>query len=114
MTYALVLAVAAVVYLGLVFLMQRSVLFPRPPAPRVSIAEGRPDVEVLRVGPEGGVEAWFLLPSRTTGPAPVLVFTHGNGELIDYWIDEFEVPRQWGMGVLLVEYPGYGRSAGQE
>ena len=37
---------------------------------------------------------------------------HGNGELIDYWPDEFEVPRRWGAGVLLVEYAGYGRSDG--
>jgi hypothetical protein len=40
------------------------------------------------------------------------VFTHGNGELIDYWPSDFEVPRQWGAGVLLLEYPGYGRSSG--
>lgn len=50
----------------------------------------------------------------TTGNAraPVLVFFHGNGELIDFLSYEFQAPRQWGMGILLVEYPGYGRSAG--
>jgi fermentation-respiration switch protein FrsA (DUF1100 family) len=42
-----------------------------------------------------------------------LIFTHGNGELIDYWPDAFDEPRRWGLGVLLVEYPGYGRSAGR-
>jgi hypothetical protein len=42
----------------------------------------------------------------------VLLFAHGNGELIDHWPAEFDEPRSWGMAVLLVEYPGYGRSAG--
>ena len=41
-----------------------------------------------------------------------MLFTHGNGELIDYWPEEFDEPRRWGVGVLLVEYPGYGRSDG--
>ena len=40
------------------------------------------------------------------------MFGHGNGELIDYWPDAFDEPRRWGVAVLLVEYPGYGRSAG--
>ena len=40
------------------------------------------------------------------------MFAHGNGELIDDWIDSFETPRAWGASVLLVEYPGYGRSSG--
>ena len=60
-----------------------------------------------------GVEAWFIpgkgVSSET--PGPVLVFAHGNGELIDdnldlKWIAEL------GTSVLLVEYRGYGRSTG--
>ena len=42
-----------------------------------------------------------------------MIFTHGNGELAEYWIDEFDEPRSWGWSVLLVEYPGYGQSAGK-
>ena len=101
-------------YLGLAFALQRSVLFPRPPRPQTSPAEGHPDVDVVWLGPDRAVEAWYLAPQGTGShrPAPVLVFTHGNGELIDYWLDEFEVVRGWGLGVLLVEYPGYGRSGG--
>jgi pimeloyl-ACP methyl ester carboxylesterase len=41
-----------------------------------------------------------------------LLFTHGNGELIDYWPEEFDAARERGVAVLLVEYPGYGRSDG--
>jgi hypothetical protein len=101
-------------YLGLAFALQRSVLFPRPPRSQVSPAEGRPDVDVVWLGPDRAVEAWYLAPSGAGSdiPAPAVVFTHGNGELIDYWLDEFERVRGWGLGVLLVEYPGYGRSRG--
>ena len=58
-------------------------------------------------------EAWFLPPLAQTGkPAPLVIFTHGNGELIDDWVREFDEVRHWGVAVLLVEYPGYGRSGG--
>jgi fermentation-respiration switch protein FrsA (DUF1100 family) len=99
--------------------MQRSILFPKPPlfgAPAMP-----PDAQQVWLStPAGRVEAWFLPanpnpsnPSNpSTRPNPLLLFTHGNGELIDYWPDEFQEPRSWGVGVLLVEYPGYGRSEG--
>jgi fermentation-respiration switch protein FrsA (DUF1100 family) len=101
-------------YLALAYALQRSVLFPRPPRPPVSPAEGRPGVDVVWLGPDRAVEAWYLAPPEADSDrqAPALMFTHGNGELIDYWLDEFEVVRAWGLGVLLVEYPGYGRSRG--
>ena len=50
---------------------------------------------------------------REGAPTPLLLYAHGNGELIDYWAgDEFEPLRAAGVSVLLVEYPGYGRSSG--
>jgi pimeloyl-ACP methyl ester carboxylesterase len=100
-------------YLGLVFAMQRSALFPRPAAPGPSPAGSRADVDVVWLGPGGGVEAWYLPAWDSVAPGPALIFAHGNGELIDLWLEAFEVPRAWGLGILLVEYPGYGRSAGR-
>jgi hypothetical protein len=112
---ALVLAGAAVlVWWTLAFLAQRAVLFPRS----AILAVGAPDLARLggeRLWLEAGgrrTEAW-LLPARPGGaPAPLLLFAHGNGELIDHWADAFEPARQLGAAALLVEYPGYGRSAG--
>lgn len=114
MTLVLLGLIGVLGYLGLAFALQRSVLFPRPGPPARSPAEGRPDVQVTWIGPDRRVEAWYLSPmDAAPGQSiPVLVFAHGNGELIDYWLDEFEVVRDWGLGVLLVEYPGYGRSGG--
>lgn len=95
------------------YFLQPTFTFPRPPP-----ASARPQAlqqahgEAIWSEVEGKrVEAW-LLPGAAAGPAPVLVYTHGNGELIDYWAAEFEPLRAAGVHVLLVEYPGYGRSAG--
>lgn len=99
-------------YWVFLFFMQRSMLFPMPPA---SLGLDRPPgaEQVWLPTSFGKVEAWYLPPSTPRERAPLLVFTHGNGELIDFWPSEFEPPRDWGMGVLLVEYPGYGRSEGR-
>lgn len=45
-------------------------------------------------------------------PAPVVLFAHGNGELIEHWPDALAPYLDLGIGVLLPEYRGYGRSAG--
>ena len=103
---------SAVAYGALACSMQRRFIYPRLPAPPGSPLEGRNDVRVAWVGPEQSSEVWLLPPRQSSGPAPFLVFTHGNAELIDDWVDAFEAPRTWGLGVMLVEYPGYGRSRG--
>jgi fermentation-respiration switch protein FrsA (DUF1100 family) len=109
-----ILGAGAVFAMLAIYWLQVYVTFPSPPA-----AAGRPDAvedargEVLWLEAEGlRVESWFL-PGDTTGPAPLLIYTHGNGELIDFWGDEFAPIRAAGMHVLLVEYPGYGRSRGR-
>ena len=62
----------------------------------------------------GRVEAWFLPPplDDLAKPAPAIIFAHGNAELIDYWPQELRGFSSNGIGLLLVEYPGYGRSEG--
>ena len=109
---AAVLMGLLIVYWAALFLWQRALLFPAPP---VSGAPARPaDAEVVWLDAgRDSVEAWYLPPLiDRTGPAPLLLFTHGNGELIDYWPSDFDEPRRRGLAVLLVEYPGYGRSTG--
>ena len=109
--FAIAFAMILTAYLALVFFTQRGVIFS---APRVLAGAIPDDAELVQLaGTRGPVEAWFLRP--TTGgpdPAPLLLFTHGNAELIDNWADQFSQPRAAGYAVLLVEYPGYGRSAG--
>jgi fermentation-respiration switch protein FrsA (DUF1100 family) len=57
------------------------------------------------------VEAWFLPAQRGT-PGPMVIHAHGNGELIDIQTQSVAALRAAGIAMLLVEYPGYGRSGG--
>jgi hypothetical protein len=93
--------------------LQRKLLFPSHlvPSPRQA-AHAAVAGEQLWLD---GIEAW-LLPGRgvtAATPGPVVVFAHGNGELIDHWPGMLAPYRQLGVSVLLPEYRGYGRSRGQ-
>lgn len=103
------------IYCGILFILQRQMLFPRdltdtPPSFRDDI----PGLERIWLETEDGkVETWYIPPVPGSEiPAPVMLFAHGNAELIDFWPDEFMAFTRMGMGLLLVEYPGYGRSEG--
>jgi uncharacterized protein len=110
--------VAAALYLGFVaflFFVQGSIIYPGtknhvdPSPPKV------PGLEILALSTSAGqVEALFLPATATTAGArqPVMIFAHGNGEITDYWVSGLDGFRLRGIGVLLVEYPGYGRSSG--
>ncbi|MAE64336.1 MAG: hypothetical protein CMJ18_08690 [Phycisphaeraceae bacterium] len=101
-------------WLVLLYLVQDRLMFPRHvlPVPSGPVAFER--VEVLRREIEGGaVEAWLLRP-RGDAPAggwPVVMFFHGNAELIDFAEDIVGGYHGLGYAVLAVEYRGYGRSA---
>ncbi len=81
---------------------------PRTP-PRV---EGLERMTVSSI--DGEMEAWFLpcFGASTNERRPVVVFAHGNGEIIDEWADELAPYRSMGFAVFLPEYRGYGRCPG--
>jgi hypothetical protein len=108
------LAVAAIAWVAFLFAVQRAVLFPAPLAAGGDAGLARAGGERLWLEHAGGrSEAWLLPGARPRGePAPLVLFAHGNGELIDHWLHEFDDLRHRGVSVLLVEYPGYGRSGG--
>lgn len=93
------------------FFAQRSVTFPIPRT--VGLARPMDADQIWLPLPSGRVEAWLLPGRETDTAAPLLIFTHGNAELIDHWPGEFDNARRAGVHVLLVEYPGYGRSQGR-
>jgi fermentation-respiration switch protein FrsA (DUF1100 family) len=102
-------------YCVLIFLMQRNVLFPRYLIESPSNYEEIPGLEKIWINTSfGKVETWFLPPTLdpVTKQRPVVIFAHGNGELIDFWPHELSKFNDLGIGILLVEYPGYGRSDG--
>ena len=101
-------------YCALLFFVQRQVIFPRYMIPTPAAADLKAlGIERLWLEASfGKVEAWYLPPAAADKPAPAVIFGHGNGELIDYWPNELGRFASMGLGLLLVEYPGYGRSAG--
>jgi pimeloyl-ACP methyl ester carboxylesterase len=105
-----------IMYCLLIFMMQRMMLFPRglistPPEQTPKIAGFE---KIWLNTSHGKVESWFIPPAQNKNiPAPVVIFAHGNGELIGFWPDELKPFSAMGIGLLLVEYPGYGRSQGR-
>lgn len=98
------------------YFMQDRILFPAyaagPPSP---LKFNYATVEMERQVPDvGRVAAWFVPAQRATAasPAPLVVYFHGNAELIDHQHDMIQHYRNLGCNVLLPEYRGYGRSAG--
>lgn len=89
-------------------------MFPRYQIRTTSeVKEDIPGLEKIWIDTScGKVETWFLPPDQVSAPAPAVIFAHGNAELIDFWPEEFRNLARLGIGVLLVEYPGYGRSEG--
>lgn len=93
----------------------RSMTYPIPPVP---VPEEPPaPLEAVELEGEDGLElsAWWLPPpDESEVPAPVALMLHGNGENLATMrmaglFDEFA---ELGMGVLALDYPGYGRSEG--
>jgi pimeloyl-ACP methyl ester carboxylesterase len=104
-------AIAWVAWATFLYFMQRSMMFPT----RIPVPEGGglpPDVErIWFQSTDSRVEGWFLA-ARGSGTWPAVIFAHGNAELIDYVYPEANDLRAMGLSVLLIEYPGYGRSTG--
>jgi pimeloyl-ACP methyl ester carboxylesterase len=113
-------------YVALMYFAQRSVIFPgqyRPAPPPIRLSEGMEQVWIEHDGAK--VEVLLLAPLPPKEPAagevakptlakhPAIIYTHGNGELIDDWLTELRPYREVGCYVVLVEFPGYGRSTGK-
>lgn len=97
----------------LVATIETMLLFPAPSPSRASLElpEGARS-QRLKTS-VGSVDAVFLPPLvASEGQVPLLIYCHGNGNLIDFLLKRFDPFRQAGYAVLLPEYPGYGRSEG--
>lgn len=103
------------IYGTLLFVFQRQMLFPSGAAVTLDSAPvSEKDLERIWLNVEGQrVECWYIRPENAIGPSPVALLAHGNAETIDTLAIEFLPLRRWGMGLLMVEYPGYGRSGGR-
>lgn len=110
--------VVYVFWCAMLWFKQTDLIFPRHLAGQPTPAHLIPsDVERLWLqiktpyeGRPPRVEAWFI-PGQPG--APLAVYFHGNGELIDHCLEPVEIYRERGYHVLIPEYRGYGRSVGK-
>ncbi len=107
------MSVGYLFYILLLYLFQRKIIYPGCSGPNPpSTSENR---QVIWVPTSFGfIESWFYpSPKHQPGnPAPVVLFAHGNREVIDDWPEALQHFLNLGMSLFLVEYPGYGRSPG--
>ena len=99
-------------YAALCYLFQRALIYP---GRAIRVPDAPPaGIEVFRLTAGAGqAEAWFLpAEGAAAGRRPAVVFFHGNAEVIDQLSGDAGLFRNLGLHVLLVEYPGYGRSPG--
>ena len=104
---------AYVVYAGIFWWNQRYFLFPLASPQHVPFRTVLPDYARLVELPAsfGKVRAVFL--RGPDGKAPAILYTHGNGEVIDQHVRNFDAIRAMGFHVLLLEYPGYNGADGE-
>ena len=116
-----IIAVLVVLYALGVFLawrFQDRVAFPAPrgalPAP---VAVGIPDGELVEVTTQDGVtlRGWYLPPNPAPaeGKAPGLLWFYGNMETIGGIAPVLREFRPPGIGMLVLDYRGYGQSGGR-
>ncbi|MRX27685.1 alpha/beta hydrolase [Kangiella sp. HZ709] len=111
-----ILVLGYLVYSSAFYLLQRKILFPleRLPEPNADLIYSA-DGEIVRLPFSQGEFEIAYLPSlkALNKTAPVIILAHGNGNIMDSWAPNMDVMRNRGFAVVLVEYPGYGRSQGQ-
>lgn len=109
-------ALLYIVWITVLYVLQDYLVFPGLLMRRTGESAPR-GVDVLTVDIGGGarVLAWLQRGEGCTAetPGPVVLFFHGNGEIIAdnyYWM---QIYNRMGISTLMVEYRGYGGAAGK-
>jgi fermentation-respiration switch protein FrsA (DUF1100 family) len=108
------LAVAGyAVLVAVLYLMQRQFMYQPPPVARISpAAAGFPAAEEIALATSDGetVIAWHVPPRPGR---PVVVFFHGNGEVLAWRVARFERLVADDLGLVALSYRGYFGSTGR-
>ena len=67
------------------------------------------DVRLIVQG--DSVHGWFIPAVEVD--APVMLYLHGNGSNVGDLVERMQQFHEWGYGVLLIDYRGYGLSGGK-
>lgn len=108
-----------VLYAGLLFSLQRRVLYPGAGLSSLPSSSAGPrsgsGIEALSLPTSGGgVDAWYVPAAGETGPrsAPAAIVFHGNAEFAVDLVEPFAPLSELGVAALYVEYPGFAGSDG--
>jgi uncharacterized protein len=105
---------AAVVYIGLtavMFFAQRALMYFPDTQRTLPAAAGFPQAEEVVLDTRDGekIIAWHLPPQAGK---PVVLYFHGNGGALSLRVDRFQRIAAAGVGLLAIDYRGYGGSTG--
>src|SRR5947208_16687276 len=109
------LIIAATCYLGMLgvlFVQQRSFLYPIPQAFRTSPVDAgfaQAEEHVLATGDSEKLIAWHVPPRNGK---PVVIFLHGNGDILAWRVPRFRALTADGIGLVAVAFRGYAGSSG--
>lgn len=94
------------------YLMQRVMMYPVPQAERTApAAAGFPQAQEIVLETADGEKAiaWHVPPR---GGKPVVLFFHGNGEVLAWRVPRFSGIVEDGTGLIALSYRGYAGSSG--
>ena len=93
------------------FLFQRAMMYPAPERTRTSPANFLPQAQEVTLKTTDGerIIAWYVPP---VDDCPLVIFFHGNGEVLAWRGERFRALTRDGIGLLAVSFRGYGGSAG--
>lgn len=105
------------VWLTLLYFQQDSIMFPVDAAGTAPSTPTNDRTVALfeDIEGEGKVHAWYdAAPGASSeNPAPIVIFFHGNAELINHISDIVQNYHRLGVSVLRPEFRGYGQAAGE-
>ncbi len=101
-------------YLVVGLAIQRRMMFPTWIVPdyEVDTTTYPAAYETHTIDTPAGTTNYLYIPADRDEAGPLVVFAHGNAEIIDIWPPLLEPYLRMGVSVLIVEYRGYGQADG--
>jgi len=114
MTFAAIGTVVLCVYVGfatLLYVTQRSLMYFPETIHTAPAQAGLPEAEEVTLTAADGQHStvWHVPPS---GDKPAILYFHGNGGALRYRVERFGKLIERGIGLIALEYRGYGGNAG--
>ncbi len=101
------------VLLVAIYLLQRAIMYPAPQTYRTAPdAAGLPQAQEVVLDTADGEKAivWHVAPK---GDRPVVIFFHGNGEVLAWRVPRFRELIADGYGLVALSFRGYAGSSGK-